>query len=180
MRALLAVCTVALIAGCSGKVDYVRPSAPPVASNSKPIEKPRDAIWNAGVPELGKQFFVINNLDKSSGLINVSYTGDPENYIDCGRVISHVKNMRGERTYDFPGARAQQIYEVMYSGRLFYIERKISLEGWVNLVFEDISQGYNQGDCQYTLCRYSARYTARGVKQYPSIMDRHHILQLWR
>ena len=77
--------------------------------------------------------------------------------------------MRGERTYDFPRARAQQIYEVMYSGRLFYIERKISLEGRVNLVFEDISQrDYDQGDCQYTLCRYSARYTAKGVEQYAS------------
>ena len=139
MRALLAVCTVALVAGCSGKVDYVRPSAPPVASNSKTIEKPRDAVWNTSVPELGKQFFVINNLDKSSGLINVSYNGDPENYIDCGLLTSYVKNARGERTYDFPGARAQQTYEVMYSGHLFYIERKISLEGRVNLVFEDIS-----------------------------------------
>jgi hypothetical protein len=82
---------------------------------------------------------VINNLDKSSGLINVSYNGDPENYIDCGRLTSYVKNARGERTYDFPGARAQQTYEVMNSSGLFFVERKMSLEGRVNLVFEDIS-----------------------------------------
>jgi hypothetical protein len=139
MWALLAVCTVAFVAGCSGKMDYVRPSASPVASNSKTIAKPRDIVWNASVPELGKQFFVINNMDKSSGLINMSYTGDPENYIDCGRVISYVKNVRGERTYDFPGARAQQTYEVMNSSGLFFIERKMALEGRVNLVYEDIS-----------------------------------------
>src|SRR5262245_21227292 len=74
MRALFAVCIVAFVAGCSGKMDYVRPSASPVASNSKTIAKPRDIVWNASIPELSKQFFVINNMDKSSGLINMSYT----------------------------------------------------------------------------------------------------------
>ena len=55
----LIVCIVVLVAGCSGKVDYIRPSSSPTASNSKIIEKPRDAVWNTSVPELGKQFFVI-------------------------------------------------------------------------------------------------------------------------
>ena len=102
------------LAGCAGKLDYVRPStAPGSANNTKIIDKPREAVWNSSVPELGKQFFVINNLDKSSGLINVSYNGDPEKYIDCGRVTSYVKNARGERTYDFPASKANQQYEVM-------------------------------------------------------------------
>jgi hypothetical protein len=138
MRALLALFSVVFIVGCAGKLDYARPSAPPTVSNAKTIEKPRDTVWNASVPELGKQFFVINNLDKSSGLINVSYNGDPENYIDCGRITSYVKNARGERTYDFPGARAQQSYEVMNANGLFFVERKMSLEGRVNLVFEEM------------------------------------------
>jgi hypothetical protein len=168
MRALLAVCTVALVAGCSGKVDYVRPSAPPVTSNSKTIEKPRDAVWNASIPELGKQFFVINNLDKSSGLINMSYNGDPENYIDCGRITSYVKNARGERTYDFPGARAQQTYEVMNSSGLFFVERKMSLEGRVNLVFEDISANATKvtANTRYVVTRQlTGRNTANNIPQ---------------
>jgi len=130
------------LAGCAGKVDYVRPTAPQVLTNQKIVEKLREAVWNASVPELGKQFFVINNLDKSSGLINVSYSGDPENYVDCGRVTSYVSNARGERTYDFPGSRAQQSYEVMDANGLFLIERKMTLEGRVNLVFEEV--GSNQ------------------------------------
>ena len=129
-----------LVAGCAGKIDYVRPVAQPGASNNfKVIDKPREAVWNASVPELGKQFFVINNLDKSSGLINVSYNGDPEKYIDCGRVTSYVKNARGERTYDFPGAKAQQQYEVMHNNGLYFLNRRLSLEGRVNLVFEELS-----------------------------------------
>lgn len=109
----IAVVLVAL-AGCAGKVDYIRPTmqATP-GQNVKLIQKPRDAVWAASVPALSKQFFVINNLDKSSGLINLSYSGDPEKYIDCGRITSFVKNAQGERTYDFAGAKAQQSYEIM-------------------------------------------------------------------
>ena len=140
MRIAILLVAVSLVAGCAGKLDYVRPTTPAAAStNYKIIDKPREAVWNASVPELGKQFFVINNLDKSSGLINISYSGDPEKYIDCGRVTSYVKNARGERTYDFSGAKAQQTYEVMNGNGLFFIERKMSLDGRVNLVFEELS-----------------------------------------
>lgn len=140
MRVIASLLTVAFVSGCAGTLDYVRPNTSPAPSaNYKIIDKPRDAVWNASVPELGKQFFVINNLDKSSGLINISYSGDPEKYIDCGHITSFVKNMKGERTFDFPGSKAQQYYEVMTGGQLFFINRKMSVEGRVNLVFEEIS-----------------------------------------
>src|SRR5262245_7244989 len=107
--------TVAIfVSGCAGKVEYIRPS--PLSStpmNYKIIDKSKEATWNGSVPELGKRFFVINNLDKSSGLINVSYSGDPEKHVDCGRIKSYVMNARGERTYDFAGAKEQQSYEIM-------------------------------------------------------------------
>lgn len=141
MRTIAPLGIAVLLVACAGKVDYIRPTATTtVGANSKVINKPRDAIWNSAVPELGKQFFVINNLDKSSGLINISYSGDPEKYIDCGRITSYVKNARGERTYNFPGAKSQQNYEVMEPGNgLFLIDRRMSLEGRVNLVFEEVS-----------------------------------------
>lgn len=140
MRVLGIITIAAAMAGCAGKVDYIRPTASPApASNVTVIEKPRDQVWNAVVPELGKRFFVINNLDKSSGLINISYSGDPEKYVDCGRVVSFVKNARGERTYDFPGARGSQQYEVMNGNGLFFLDRRMQLEGRVNLIFEEVS-----------------------------------------
>jgi hypothetical protein len=138
LKYMAAVAATCLLAGCAGKVDYIRPNTQTVGSNVKVIDKPRDAVWNAAVPELGKRFFVINNLDKSSGLINISYSGDPEKYIDCGRITSYVKNARGERTYNFPGAKAQQSYEVM-TNLLFFVDRRMSLDGRVNLIFEEVS-----------------------------------------
>ena len=129
-----------VVAACAGKQEYFRPSAAAApGQNVKEIAKSRDAVWTAAVPELGKRFFVINNLDKASGLINISYSGDPEKYIDCGRITSYVQNARGERTYDFPGAKAQQSYEIMNPGvGLFFIDRRMSLEGRVNLIFEEL------------------------------------------
>lgn len=128
-----------LLAGCAGHVEYVRPTVTvPLGANIVNIPKSREAVWASAVPELGKRFFVINNLDKASGFINISYTGDPAKYIDCGRVTSYVKNARGERTYDFAGAAAQQSYEVMNPQGLFFIERRMALEGRVNLVFEEV------------------------------------------
>lgn len=158
-----------LFGGCAGKVDYVRPTATmQPGANIKLIDKPRDAVWNAAIPELGKQFFVINNLDKASGLVNVSYSGDPERYIDCGRITSFVKNARGERTYDFPGARAQQSYEVMNDVGLFFIDRKMSLEGRVNLVFEEVnpSQTRVTANTRYIVQRQRVvRPAANGLPQ---------------
>lgn len=139
MRHLIIVMLSLCVAACAGKVDYIRPTTQVLpSSNIKTVERPREAVWNASVPELGKQFFVINNLDKSSGLMNISYTGDPERYIDCGRITSYVKNAQGERTYDFAGAKAQQSYEIMNpSVGLFLLDRRMNLEGRVNLIFEE-------------------------------------------
>lgn len=130
-----------MLAGCAGQVRYEPPTAPVAGANSRVVAKPRDQVWATAVPELGRRFFTINNLDKASGLINVSYSGDPEAYVDCGRVHSMVKNARGERTYDFPASRERQQYEVMdmQRGLLLMFDRRMALEGRINLVFEEVS-----------------------------------------
>lgn len=153
------------LGGCAGKVDYVKPTAKPSAgANSKTINRSRDAVWNSSVPELGKQFFVINNLDKASGLMNISYSGSPEKYIDCGVITSYVKNVRGERTYTFPGASPQQNYEVMTKEALLVVDRRMALEGRVNLIFEEI--GANQtkvtANTRYVITKTAAVHNVQG------------------
>jgi hypothetical protein len=134
----VALIGVLLMAGCAGHVDIIRPNHVSHIQNTKVINKSRDQVWNAAIPALGKQFFVINNLDKSSGLVNISYTGDPERYIDCGQISSYVMNARGERTYRFPAASANQTYEVLIPQGLFSINRRMSIEGRMNLIFEEL------------------------------------------
>lgn len=140
---ILSIIPILFFAGCAGSVNYTKPLNIAKKDNSIIINKPIDVVWKNAVPELGKQFFVINNLDKSSGLINISYTGDPEKYIDCGNIRTSVTNLQGTRTYFFPASRASQFYEIMNinAGGLYQIRRTMSLDGRMNLIFEDLNNG---------------------------------------
>lgn len=134
-----------ILVGCAGSTEYKEPIAPLKKKNSIIINKSIDAVWKNTIPELGKNFYVINNLDKSSGLINISYAGDPEKYIDCGNAHSYVKNARGERNYDFPASRAHVKYETLdYKMGLLDWDRTMSLEGRMNLIFEELGANQTQ------------------------------------
>lgn len=155
-----AVAAMLLVSSCAGKLDYAPPSLSPNQSNAVVVNKPLDTVWREMVPALGQRFFVINNIDRASGLINVSYSGDPNVYVDCGTVSSYVKNARGERTYTFPGAKAHQTYEVMEDA-LYFIDRQMSLEGRMNLIFQEISSAETRvtANTRYVLTR-SQRITS--------------------
>lgn len=126
----------AMLSACAGEVRYTPPTTTYPLNNTKTVERSKDDVWKYLIPELGKEFFVINNLDKDSGLINISYSGDPTVYIDCGHIYSYVQNARGERVYDFPAAKANQDYETL-KGELIFLNRRMSLEGRVNLIVQD-------------------------------------------
>jgi hypothetical protein len=139
MRGLM-LGVVMLLGGCaSGTINYSPPASDYKAQNSIEIAKPREEVWKGAVPAIGREFFVINNLDQSSGLMNLSYTGDPEKYIDCGIVSTTVTNVKGTFVYNFAGAAAQTYYETFTNMTWAQINRRVSLEGRVNIIFEALS-----------------------------------------
>jgi hypothetical protein len=151
-----AVLTALTFSGCvSGKVELIPPKDNSQAVNSIVVDKPRAEVWAAAIPKLSKQFFVINNLDQSSGLINVSYSGDPEAFVDGGTITSLVDNARGPRTYTFPASKAYYQYEIVNKGDLLRVDRKMSLEGRVNVVLEDMPAGKTRvtANARYILTR---------------------------
>ena len=118
---------------------YVQPHKQPSYSASLELEKPKDQVWKELISSLGSHFFVINNLDKESGLINVSYSGDPEKYVDCGLITHDFENARGPRHYEFPGSRANADYETTNSNNaLTRVNRKLSLDGRINIIVESL------------------------------------------
>ncbi len=90
---------------------------------------------------LSSQFFVVNNMDKASGFINVSYSGDPEKYVDGGELVFKVSNLREPREYRFPAATANSQYEVFQNGVLIGVQRHLSLEGRMNVVVSESAPG---------------------------------------
>jgi hypothetical protein len=150
-----AIFLLAFCACVTGKAEK-RNALPPVASpNYVIVEKARSEVWSKGIPRLGQRFFVINNLDVTSGLINVSYSGDPEKYVDGGEITSWVENARGKRTYSFPAAKGHYQYELAENGRLFAVTRDMELEGRVNIIVEELAQSKTKvtANVRYVLTR---------------------------
>lgn len=54
--------------------------------NEITVDSPYSQVWDMLVRDLAKSFYVINNIDKESRIINVSLTStEAEQYVDCGR-----------------------------------------------------------------------------------------------
>jgi len=158
------------IVGRAGHIEYSPPTRSAYQRNSIEIDKNKDEVWTMIVPALAKNFFVINNLDKESGIINISYSDDPEKYVACGYIESYVKNARGERTYYFPAASANQTYEVMnmkQSGGLFFINRKMNLEGRMNLIVEEMAPNKTivTANTKYVLTKSGTVRNVQGASQ---------------
>lgn len=137
-----------LMSSCvSGNIKYTPPigSFPEIKSTIV-VEKSKDTLWKQLIPALGSAFFVINNLDKDSGFINVSYSGDPQKYVDCGFLHTDVTNLRGRRDYDFPSSKAKMTYELIdpKSGNFFRMDRKMTLEGRINIIVQEIAKDKTQ------------------------------------
>jgi hypothetical protein len=50
------------------------------------IQKPYSQVWDGLVKEISKSFYVINNIDKESRIINLSFsTNSPADFVDCGK-----------------------------------------------------------------------------------------------
>lgn len=146
-----------LSAGCYTTRLDVRPATPPAArSNSIVIDRPRAEVWAKGIPVLAKRFFVINNIDQSSGLLNVSYSGDPQRYVvgpDFTYAVEHPipetssADATGEErnapevetTTTFHGTQAVARYSVVQGMVSTKVTRTTSLDGRANIVLEALS-----------------------------------------
>ncbi len=73
--------------------------------NEQYYEMKPEKAWDILVRELSKSFFMINNIDKESRIINVSYSSnEPCKYVDCGSMHIDVQkssiNKAGLSSYD--------------------------------------------------------------------------------
>ena len=125
--------TTGLLVGCaSGSGSYSHPLGTGVVENSIVIQQPRHKVWDKAVANLGKEFFIINNMDRSSGFINLSYTGSPVNYVNCGNLDGSINGME----YSIPVVENKQ-FDLASNGILVKTVQSSSLEGRVNLILED-------------------------------------------
>lgn len=125
---------VLFLAGCASSSFHYTPPATMTNKSTKHVEKSFDVTWNQLVKELSSDFFVINNIDKNSRLINISFSSQkPSEYIDCGQTSRTFTNARGTNTYTYKTADSSTFSTTNPSGDAFNVDRKTKLEGRSNV-----------------------------------------------
>jgi hypothetical protein len=128
------------ILGCASTRMNYTPPFEVRESTTVILRDPFEAAWSKSVRALGGSFFVMNNIVKDSKIINLSYTGDPEKYVDCGHVAVNVNEPMGTKTYQFPAARRHVEFKTARGFRTSFVSRQMSLEGRINVLFEELDK----------------------------------------
>lgn len=124
-----------VLASCaSSTMEYARPS-PASVNNAVSTQESFDVLWDRLVRNLSSDFFVINNVEKASRIINVSFsTKNPEKYADCGRSFRKFINARGENVYSYDVAESSVYTFVNPANNIaFNAYRDTKLEGRANI-----------------------------------------------
>ena len=123
-----------ILTGCATSgIDYTPPGEHKV-TNSLAVKNPFNKVWKTLLHSLSGEFFIINNIEKDSGIINVSFSTDsPENYVDCGETTRTFSNARGKRVYEYKTAGSSQ-YTVFMDPYLVDVSRNTALSGRANIL----------------------------------------------
>ncbi|WP_028112947.1 hypothetical protein [Ferrimonas kyonanensis] len=134
MKKTLASALVLALSGCaSSTLTYTQPELAPV-TNQVVIDQPFDQVWDRLVRNLASDFFVINNIEKSSRIINVSFSSaSPTDYVSCGHSLRQLNNAQGTQIFEYDPAASTAFPFTNDHGLLFHAQRATRLEGRTNI-----------------------------------------------
>lgn len=116
---------------------HVTPPEPHTVDNEAVVPGSSDVVWDRIVQRLSRGFYVINNIDKASRLINVSFSSTtPQAYIDCGTTSRTFDRGAVHLKYEYPVAQPSDFVTGGKSGNAlvtYNVSRRTDLEGRANL-----------------------------------------------
>lgn len=109
-KIVLSLMLVSLLAGCAtqgtNSLKYTEPEIVKI-NNEVVVNKQHSIVWDSIVKQISKSFYIINNIDKESRIINVSFSSNkPEDYIDCGKSIRTYTQKDNVETFQYAVAGA--------------------------------------------------------------------------
>ena len=136
IQVFLLCLNVVAIGGCAtlkvATSHYAKPK-PNDVLHSANVPLPFDIAWDMLIEGITKNTYVINNIEKVSGLITVAFSSsDVENWVDGGTISYKY----GERTFTFNGAgNGKYIYDTKQGQYIVktYFTRTTSLEAVANV-----------------------------------------------
>ncbi len=123
------------LAGCAATSTTTHNEPTPVdIANEATINKPFDEVWDGLIANLAKSFFVINNVDKTSRIINVSFSADePGDLIDCGTSYRTYKQGAFSENYTYKTTDPVSYLYAPPNGLPVLVQRTTALEGRANV-----------------------------------------------
>jgi hypothetical protein len=126
----LAVC---FASGCATSTNYSPPGRVAV-TNSIKVDRPFDNVWDQLVRELSSDFFVINNIDKNSRIINISFNSNrPSDYVDCGSTTRTAGNIFIDGVTQYNTADSVSYRTNNPLGQILNVNRTTRLDGRANI-----------------------------------------------
>jgi len=130
--------------------------------NTVVIDKPFEQAWNDIIKRMTVTQYRINNIEKSSRIINLDFQADTatdvEKYIDCG-ASTRVITFKGKpRNFNYALAGTQS-YEMVEKNNYFYwyeVSPHVNLTGTVNVYMSPLN-------AKQTELSVNARYALRRV-----------------
>jgi hypothetical protein len=167
----LAVC---FASGCATSTNYVPPGRVAV-TNAIKVDRPFDNVWDQLVRELSSDFFVINNIDKNSRIINISFTSNqPSDYVDCGRTSQTSSGIFTGGVTQYNTADSVTYYTNDRIGQAYTVRRTTKLDGRTNIYVAPEGQSTNVAvNTKYVLGMNTVitAYDGRQVNQASKAID---------
>ena len=134
MKRIIFLAVAIALSGCaSTSLDYTAPE-PRSITKGVLIDKSFDKVWDKLVEKLSSDFFVINNIEKESRIINVSFTTNtPEKYVTCGKTVRTLNDSDGITEVSYDPAASSSYVGVNPNGVPFNIKRNTKMTGRVNI-----------------------------------------------
>jgi hypothetical protein len=96
---------ISLLCGCAtqgANTSQYTPGNRTKIDNETTVDGSSSRVWDVLVRDLAKSFYVINNIDKESRIINVSFTStEPADFVDCGRTVRTFTEGSNVERYEY-------------------------------------------------------------------------------
>lgn len=134
MRVLLLSTIAWALSACASHSLKYQPPMDNQASTSKVANKSFQKTWEQLVEGLAQNNFVIDSVNKDSGLIVASKKlNPPSSFADCGKWAGHFKNARVDEKYNFEGADSANYVSKM--GEVFTAVSRTNTLGSTSNIF---------------------------------------------
>ena len=140
-RILLVVALILVTTGCvTSSFNYTPPAITEV-DNQIAIGDPFNEVWDRLVKNLASDFFVINDIEKNSGIIDVSFSSNtPTEFVSCGVSVRKFTNKWGTQVYEYDPASSKQ-YTLGNILSVRDVVRDTRLDGRTNIYVAPSNEG---------------------------------------